>query len=164
MEKRYEFDEVSVLSALAVGEPGKRTFFLAVGRGAEWVRVWLEKGELQAVALAIRRLLSTLSRSRSVSRDETTQDSEAPSRLPAAEMEIQEISLGFDGEMATLDAIVRVLGPQRLDRAVLHYRTTLARLKQLGTQAEKVCAAGRPRCPLCGGPIDPGGHICPMNN
>ena len=27
-----------------------------------------------------------------------------------------------------------------------------------------VCAAGRPRCPLCGNPIDPEGHVCPALN
>ncbi|UCD10271.1 MAG: DUF3090 family protein, partial [Dehalococcoidales bacterium] len=28
----------------------------------------------------------------------------------------------------------------------------------------EICAAGRPRCKLCGQPIDPTGHDCPMQN
>jgi hypothetical protein len=61
MDKRYEFGELTLLSAFAVGEPGKRTFFIAVGQNDNWVRMWLEKQELQALAIAIRRLLFSLS-------------------------------------------------------------------------------------------------------
>ena len=31
-------------------------------------------------------------------------------------------------------------------------------------EALRVCAAGRPLCPLCGGPMDPNGHPCPRTN
>ena len=27
-----------------------------------------------------------------------------------------------------------------------------------------VVSAGRPPCPFCGGPLDPGGHVCPRAN
>ena len=31
-------------------------------------------------------------------------------------------------------------------------------------RARRVVAAGRPRCPLCGQPLNPTGHICPRHN
>jgi uncharacterized repeat protein (TIGR03847 family) len=31
-------------------------------------------------------------------------------------------------------------------------------------RAERVVAAGRPPCPLCGLPLDAGGHVCPRQN
>jgi uncharacterized repeat protein (TIGR03847 family) len=31
-------------------------------------------------------------------------------------------------------------------------------------RAQAVVAAGRPPCPFCGGPLDPGGHLCPRAN
>lgn len=167
MEKRYEYNDVGLLSAFAVGEPGKRTFFLAVGQDGEWVRIWLEKEELQAFALAIRQFLFTVSQDRPGVVDEedaSVPAGEAPSGLPSAELEVEEITLGYDQEMATIDVLVQVLGPQRLGQGGLYCKATLEQLKHLGNQAETVCAAGRPRCPLCGGPIEPGGHICPRMN
>jgi uncharacterized repeat protein (TIGR03847 family) len=31
----------------------------------------------------------------------------------------------------------------------------------LARHGAAVCAAGRPRCDLCGNPLDPEGHVCP---
>jgi uncharacterized repeat protein (TIGR03847 family) len=31
-------------------------------------------------------------------------------------------------------------------------------------RAQRVVAAGRPPCPLCGLPLDPEGHVCPRQN
>src|SRR3954447_16645373 len=31
-------------------------------------------------------------------------------------------------------------------------------------RAQRVVAAGRPPCPLCGNPLDPQGHVCPRQN
>jgi len=165
--KTYEFDEIASLSAVAVGEPGKRTFFIVVGQINEWVRVWLEKQELQALALAIRRLLVTISQDNPLSRQEaqvTQSSDDVPSTLPSAELDVRGVTLSYDGEKVTLDISVQVLGPQRLDHAELHCRTTITQLRRFGYRAESVCAAGRPICPLCGGPIDQEGHVCPRNN
>lgn len=167
MENRYEYDEVTLLAPFAVGEPGKRTFFLAVGRDSEWVRVWLEKEELEAFAMAIRQFLFTLSQDgrAAVTEDDAPNLAEnMPLGLPSAELEVEEITLGYDEEKATLDVTVEVLGPQRLGQAGLYCRATLGQLRQVGSRAEHVCAAGRPRCPLCGGPIEASGHICPRMN
>ena len=31
-------------------------------------------------------------------------------------------------------------------------------------RAQSVVSAGRQPCPFCGGPVDPGGHLCPRAN
>ena len=36
--------------------------------------------------------------------------------------------------------------------------------EELAERAIEIVSAGRPRCPLCSGPIDPDGHICPKSN
>ena len=167
MKERYEFDEVTHLSAFTVGVPGKRTFFLIVGQKEDWVRVWLEKEQLETLALAIDQFLFTLSQKILVSSQETAVTSlsdDIPSGMPSAELEIDQITLGFNQQRATLNILAHGLGPRKEDQAVLHCQTTLAQLKKLGKQARNICAAGRPRCVLCGEPIDPKGHICPMNN
>lgn len=167
MERRYEFDEIEVLSAVAVGAPGKRTFFLIVGERGNWVRVWLEKEQLQALGLAIDQFLLSLSHKQKSAAQEVPTDSlteDVKSRLPAAELEIDEIALGYDKGIAMLTFSAHLFGSKILDQAVVHCRPTLSHLKQLGDQAKNVCAAGRPRCAICGEPIDPSGHICPKKN
>lgn len=167
MEERYEFNEVTLLSAFAVGVPGKRTFFIVMGEKGKWVRVWLEKDLLEALSLAINQLLVTLSREQiNIERntEETPLSDDVPPGMPAAELEIDEITLGFDRERATLNLSVHKMGPRRAEQAELICRATLSQLEKLGQQAKRACAAGRPRCELCGGPIDPSGHICPRGN
>jgi uncharacterized repeat protein (TIGR03847 family) len=167
MEARYEFGDVTTLSAVTVGEPGKRTFFLAVGQQGKWLRVWLEKEQLQALAMAIRQLLFAISQDAarpSPPAAVTAPSGDAPSGLPSAELEIVEMSLGYNGDKATMNLSAHGMGPRKAAQTVLECRMTLSQLRELGRQADAACAAGRPRCIVCGGPIDPSGHVCPGSN
>ena len=47
---------------------------------------------------------------------------------------------------------------------VLRVRLSPERALAFAQRAERVVAAGRPPCPLCGLPLDPEGHICPRQN
>ena len=47
---------------------------------------------------------------------------------------------------------------------LLRVRLTPLRVRAFTERAMRVVAAGRPACPLCGAPLDPGGHICPRRN
>ncbi len=167
MEERHELDEITRLTAVAMGVPGKRTFFLILEQKGEWIRAWLEKELLEALALAIDQLLSTLARENLYYPTEAEPEAEAdtaPAGLPAAELEVDQIALGYDQERATLNLAVHAPGPQDSEWSELLCRITPAQLKTFGAQAREICAAGRPRCPLCGGPIDPDGHVCPKSN
>ena len=167
METRYEFDESSLLSSIAVGVPGKRTFFIVIGEKEDWVRLWLEKEQLEAIALAVEQLLAALAKEFHRYPDESESSTgldERPSGFPSSEFEIDQISLGFDDDKALMEFVVHSVGPQENDDVLIECRTSLARLKSFGEQAKEVCAAGRPRCEICGYPIDPEGHVCPEQN
>lgn len=167
MEERYEFDEPTLLSAFTMGKPGKRTFFLAIGQKEKWVRVWLEKYLLETLAAAIDQFLFTLSKEHvTINRKAggKSLSNDVPTGLPSAELEIDEISIGYDRERANLNMIVHKIGPKRADGVELNCRVTLSQLEKLGAEAKKISAAGRPICILCGNPIDPTGHICPTGN
>jgi uncharacterized repeat protein (TIGR03847 family) len=47
---------------------------------------------------------------------------------------------------------------------VLRVRLSVAYARSFVSRAERVVAAGREPCPLCGLPLDPEGHICPRMN
>ncbi|MFC1953305.1 DUF3090 family protein [Chloroflexota bacterium] len=167
MKNRYEFNEVTLLSAIAMGAPGKRTFFLMMGHKDEWIRVWLEKEHVQVIVLAIEQLLEKLSQEYPdfLHREEKMSFSDdVSSRLPIAELEVDQITLGFDRERVTLNLLVHPAGPQGAEQAEVSCRATLAQVKNISDQAKSICAAGRPRCEICGRPIDPTGHTCPGRN
>jgi uncharacterized repeat protein (TIGR03847 family) len=50
------------------------------------------------------------------------------------------------------------------DPARIRFWATREQMLSLARHGALVCAAGRPRCQLCGNPIDPEGHQCPALN
>jgi uncharacterized repeat protein (TIGR03847 family) len=165
--ERYEFDEVRLLSPFAVGVPGKRTFFLGLGEKTDWLRVWLEKEHLQALILGIEQLLFNASQEQvDVPQEEEVPSvsDDIPSGLPSAELDIVQMALGYDQRKATIELLAQRSGSQEENPLEVYCSVSLSQLKKLRSQAMSVCAAGRPLCPICGGPIDPTGHICPKQN
>ncbi len=165
--KRYEFNSVSLLSPYAVGVPGKRTFFLAIGEKDDWIRVWVEKEHLLALVAAIDQLLSALEKEhvkipRAGKSAPTGED--RPQGLPSAEIEVLQMALGYKDDRAVIEIGGQRVGSQEENPAEVYCQATLSQLKNLRTLVAAVCAAGRPICPRCGGPIDPEGHVCPEQN
>jgi uncharacterized repeat protein (TIGR03847 family) len=50
------------------------------------------------------------------------------------------------------------------ERGRVRFWATREQMLSLARHGAAVCAAGRPRCQLCGNPIDPEGHVCPALN
>ncbi len=166
IEERYEFSEVTLLAGFAVGVPGKRTFFLGIGDKNRWVRIWLEKEHLQTLSIAVEQLLSTLSEEKIYlpSEAEPPVSDDTPQKLPAAELDIVQMTLGYEEGKGSLEILVQRSGAHEPDTLEVYCRVTLAQLKKMANQSALVCAAGRPLCPICGGPVDIEGHVCPEQN
>lgn len=60
-------------------------------------------------------------------------------------------------------AFAEDLGPNE-DAARVRFWATREQMLSLARHGAAVCAQGRPRCQLCGNPIDPEGHQCPALN
>jgi uncharacterized repeat protein (TIGR03847 family) len=71
-----------------------------------------------------------------------------------AELEV-ELAAGLDRQ---IDAEPEV------ERGKVRFWATREQMLSLARHGAAVCAAGRPRCPLCGNPMDPEGHQCPALN
>jgi uncharacterized repeat protein (TIGR03847 family) len=65
------------------------------------------------------------------------------------------------GEEAGLDPELDLTAA---DRGRVRLWATREQMLSLARHGAAVCAAGRPRCPLCGNPLDPEGHVCPALN
>jgi len=167
LNNSYDFEEPGLLSVIAVGVPGSRTFFLVIGEKEEWIRVWLEKEHLEAISIAIDQVFIRLPKE--YRRLEEVQESRSsagdlPTGLPSGEFELDQIGIGFDKEKIVFELVVHSLGPKNEEGIQVNCRVNPGKVKMFGEQASEVCAAGRPLCTLCGQPIDPTGHDCPMKN
>ncbi len=155
-----EFTNVTELRAEALGKPGQRTFRILVDSASISATMWLEKDQLFQLALAITQLLTTLPE-RIEPDDLVDSGDQAPVQLDfhvgkmvLAQDEVSEkliidahdVESGEDG-----DPTVRLWGG-------------LTQFKEFSEEAIRICAAGRPTCPLCGNAIDPSGHKCPRTN
>jgi uncharacterized repeat protein (TIGR03847 family) len=50
------------------------------------------------------------------------------------------------------------------DQDILRVLITPSEAERFSKRSSSVVNAGRAPCPFCGGPIDPGGHLCPRAN
>jgi uncharacterized repeat protein (TIGR03847 family) len=79
-----------------------------------------------------------------------------------------EAELEAEDEAAATDDLEAVLGSEgpelQPDPGRARFWATREQMLSLARHGAAVCAAGRPRCQLCGNPIDPEGHVCPALN
>jgi len=76
-------------------------------------------------------------------------------------------ALGPDVSVAGLEELEQLEGttaPAALEPGRIRFWATREQMLSLARHGAMVCAAGRPRCQLCGNPLDPEGHQCPALN
>lgn len=148
------------LTADAVGEPGSRRFRLLVEAQHGGACLWLEKEQLFQLAIAIQQLLSTMDATA------TGEPTSAPPKSGDAYHEFQVGRLMISEEVR--GPILNLLAKDQEDEdsaeATVGTLVDIDQLKALSERALAVCAAGRPRCPLCGTPMGPEGHQCVRTN
>ena len=155
-----ELSNLSELRPEATGEPGQRTFRILADGERGGAVVWLEKEQLFRLSLAIQQLMATLTAHEAV---ETVPDTGLADRAPL-EFKAIRLAVGHDAgrQMFVIDAH-DTEGED--DQAVtLRLWATHNQVSDFAAEGLRVCAAGRPLCPLCAGPIDPEGHACPKVN
>ena len=160
----YDLPDVDRFTAGAVGEPGKRVFFLQAVAAGEVVTVQCEKTQVSALGAYLAQLLSDLP-----APDVTSVPSELELVEPLEPVWIAgPIGVVFDETRDRM--VVRIdelsLEEEDDDRTLGLLRVALTRAQVHGfvVRAATLIAAGRPACPLCGRPIDPEGHMCIKTN
>ena len=160
-DAQAEFNSIDSLRAEALGEPGSRTFRIIAGGGGRSAVLWIEKDLLFQLSLAIRQLLFTVPEA-----DEPPPDEGVPLDTPEPDIEIRigKLQLGHHGDSGRF--MIEAYDAEADEDAAAAVRIWGSRghLESFAAEALDVCAAGRPLCPLCGGPIDKSGHACPRRN
>ncbi len=159
-----EFTSISSITPEALGEPGKRTFRLLVEDAAGSAMLWMEKEQLFQLAMAITRLQAILP----ASGEEESQPPGAGGEGagPHYEFTVGKIVLGHEGnsDRFVIDAYDAGVEESEDDAPTIRLWGVRGQLRTFAAEALKVCAAGRPICPLCSEPMDTTGHKCARVN
>ena len=160
-QARHDLGPAISVKAEARGQPGQRSFRILVEAQGGSAVIWLEKEQLVGLALAIERVIALA---------ESSKTAKASSRLHStstfhAEFKARSLTLTYDERAYRFGILAQDVedaesGPPAISMTVSR--------EQAGAFAEAalaVCAAGRPRCPLCSQPMNPGeAHACARSN
>ena len=161
----HEFDVPERFVAGTVGVPGERTFFLQAVDGP--LLELLDEVRRRAAASAGLLLAGG------------QQEDVRPLATPVEEeFRVATMALAWDGSdgLVVVEATAQASGdgpvppplsdePEGLDGPdVLRVRLRPAQVRSFVRRAQRVVAAGRKPCYLCGLPLDPDGHRCPRLN
>src|SRR6266851_428692 len=136
----FELDPVDHIAVAAVGEPGRRQFFLlAIGAGRT-LTLSCEKSQIQALLVRLQQMIEAQDLG-----GVTPAGGDSGLEPGEPEWKVGEEGAGDDAPSV---------------RFWLSHKQVVAFSKQ----AETVLGAGRPLCPRCGLPMDPAGHPCPVSN
>jgi uncharacterized repeat protein (TIGR03847 family) len=171
------FDPAERFVAGTVGVPGERTFFLQARKGSRLLSVSLEKAQVAALADRIQQILREVRNSEPLTLFERVERDDQPLESPIdEEFRVGVIGIAYlsDRKMIEIDlqAIADSQSPEdeellmKLSESqdILRVLVPLGYADSFAKRALAVVGAGRAPCPFCGGPIDPGGHLCPRAN
>jgi uncharacterized repeat protein (TIGR03847 family) len=174
----YLFERPSRFVAGTVGQPGDRTFYLqASDADGRVISVALEKTQVQILADRMSELLDEVaSRPGTVVPPDADFDDLEPLTPPVdEEFRVAAMGLAWDGEAQAVVVEAVAAGEEPVDEDAilsdsdegpdaLRVTITPGAARSFVARARRVVAAGRPACPLCSLPLDPGGHVCPRQN
>ncbi|GAB3622260.1 DUF3090 domain-containing protein [Mariniluteicoccus endophyticus] len=183
----HTFNAPDRFVAGTVGQPGERTFFLQAREGNRLVSVACEKQQVEVLADHLDRILGEIGRltngmvvvppPRDVAHDNDPLDAPIEEEFRVGTMTIawdpsdervviEMFSVTDDDPDVGDDDSAEDIARSEAERAgeVLTVRVRPAAARDFVARSKAVVAAGRPSCPFCLQPIDPGGHICPRAN
>jgi uncharacterized repeat protein (TIGR03847 family) len=182
-----EFDPVDSIAAGAVGEPGHRAFYIQAEKDGHVLNVLVEKQQVAILAQRVQLLLDQVEAQFPDVGDVPTPLAPEAGELrgdPVPLFRALAIGVGFDPSrrLVVLELHERAIdeededddeedeqdvpagGEEEGEGYLARLYFTAAQARAMATRGIAAVEAGRPPCPLCGGPLDPSGHICPRLN
>jgi uncharacterized repeat protein (TIGR03847 family) len=181
-----ELDPVDRLTAGALGDPGERVFYLQGRQSDRLVTVLVEKQQVELLAASLVEILARSGKETGQGPPEEEMDLEEP-LLP--EWRAGRLSIGYDEDRDLVlleceeyvpaagdeeesgdeeeeeeDEAVGPVEPSPSGPGRVRFWASREQALALARHGAAVAAAGRPRCELCGNPMDPEGHVCPALN
>lgn len=166
-----DLNPVTHITADAIGEPGRRVFYIQARQGTLIVTLLCEKEQVQALAIGVEQILAQLAQkdpAKAGPFDEILALDMSLVEPIEPLFRVGQMGLGYDEENNLLVLVTQELLPEDAEPesgAIARFWFTPLQARTLARHALQVVAAGRPRCPLCGAPMGPAGeHFCPRKN
>ena len=161
---------VSHITTDAIGQPGKRVFYLQGWQNERTVTLIVEKVQVQSLAVGVEQFLAEV-------REKFPELKEGSGNYIEDKMHIHppvdplfrvgEIGLGYDAETDLVVLVAREIleeGQEPEDANAVRFWCTREQARALARWGIEVVSRGRPSCPQCGEPINLEGHFCPKKN
>lgn len=189
MGEEIDLQPVVHITTDAIGQPGKRVFYIQAWQNTRTITLIVEKIQIQSLAVALEQFLAEI-QTRYPELPEAPGDYEEDRmhiRPPVDPMfRVGELGLGYDADNDLVVLVAREMVAEAGeeedeaggesspasedpsgaadDARVVRFWCTRAQLRAMCRWGMEVAARGRPICPQCGEPIDPQGHFCPKKN
>jgi len=161
---------VTHITTDAIGQPGKRVFYLQGWQGERTVTLIIEKIQIQSLAIGLEQFLAEVS-SRFPDLAEASADYEEEKMHISPPLDplfrVGELGLGYDNENDYIVLIAKEIVPEGGnpdDTNVVRFWCTRSQIRAMCRWGMEIAGRGRPVCPQCGQPMDPEGHFCPKKN
>lgn len=169
---RVEIDlrPVTHIMADAVGPPGQRVFYIQGWQGDRTVTLIIEKIQIQSLAVGVEQFLSEITEKFPGINDASSDYIEEKMHIhPPVDplFRVGEIGLGYDADNDLVVLVTRELVSEDQDpeeAGVVRFWCSRSQVRAMAHWGVEIASRGRPLCPQCGEPIDPGGHFCPKRN
>jgi uncharacterized repeat protein (TIGR03847 family) len=177
-DELHDFGQADLLDAEAIGQPGQRRFRLFARSGYGSASLWLERQQMEALSLALDKLLAEASGGTVLRREAQAtvpRPPGAPDDFPSqpdVEFRVAQLTLGYDEEHDTIVLLAAPLELVETDEADVvrddpapQFAARISRQQAIGLSGHiaGALAGGRPRCPFCGEPMEPA-HVCVKQN
>ena len=159
MAPAYDLPAAEKVTVATIGVPGQRVFLLQARQGRQLLTVKLEKQQVDALATHLGGLLEHAPRPGHIDDVPPLEEPHDP------DFAVGTINLTYDEDDDRVQLVFEELIPEG-DPPGSIARLGLSR-EQAGAiaiEGRRLVESGRPPCPLCHLPLDPGGHSCPKTN
>jgi uncharacterized repeat protein (TIGR03847 family) len=160
---RNDFGDLDEIDVEAIGEPGHRTFRILAEQRGQTASLWVEKEQLQALALLLEQQIVRSQRGRaSGERALLTLAARFPPQA-SVDFKVGRLAVGYDETARRFVFTAHAIEDPESQIPQFTGAAAPSQVRALTAKIAEVVAAGRPRCPLCGAPIE-GKHVCPASN
>ncbi|HEX7973510.1 MAG TPA: DUF3090 domain-containing protein [Anaerolineales bacterium] len=169
---RTEIDlqPVTHITTDALGQPGKRVFYLQGWQEERTITLIVEKIQIQSLAVGLEQFLAEITEKYPSLAEASADYVEEKMRIhPPVDpvFRVGELGLGYDADNDLVVLVTRELlaeGQDAEEAGVVRFWCTRAQIRAMCHWGMEVASRGRSLCPQCGEPMDPAGHFCPKKN
>lgn len=169
-QNEIDIHPVTHITTDAIGQPGKRVFYIQGWQNERTITLIVEKIQIQSLAVGLEEFLVEINEKFPDLPEATSDFSEEKMHIhPPVDplFRVGEVGLGYDAENDLIVLVARELLPEGQDpeeASVVRFWCTRSQIRTMCSWGMQVAAQGRPLCPQCSQPMDPEGHFCPKRN